>query len=121
MDKNKRTVYFKLDKTAKWSDGKQVKGEDFLYTKEFMTSKHIVAPWYNEYFSKQIEAIELARTSDGAQVVVVTLPIAKPDIIYHANIAPTPKHFYGKLDKSFIKKYNWKIAPTTGPYQISKD
>ena len=120
VDKNKRTVYFKLDKTAKWSDGKQVKGEDFLYTKEFMTSKHIVAPWYNEYFSKQIEAIELARTSDGAQVVVVTLPIAKPDIIYHANIAPTPKHFYGKLDKSFIKKYNWKIAPTTGPYQISK-
>ena len=85
-----------------------------------MTSKHIVAPWYNEYFSKQIESVETTKLSDGSEVVAVTLPIAKPDIIYHANIAPTPKHFYGKLDKNFIKKFNWKIAPTTGPYQISE-
>ena len=120
IDKNNRTVYFKLDKAARWSDGKPVTGEDFLYTIEFMTSKHIVAPWYNEYFSKQIESVETTKLSDGSEVVAVTLPLAKPDIIYHANIAPTPKHFYGKIDKNFIKKFNWKIAPTTGPYQISE-
>jgi microcin C transport system substrate-binding protein len=35
-------------------------------------------------------------------------------------VNPTPRHFFGTLDKDFVKKYNWKIRPNTGPYQISE-
>src|SRR5690606_28547956 len=48
-----KTVYFKLNKNAKWSDGKPVTAKDFVFTLEFMRSKHIVAPWYNEYYTEQ--------------------------------------------------------------------
>jgi microcin C transport system substrate-binding protein len=35
------------------------------------------------------------------------------------NISPTPRHFFGQLDENFVRHYNWKIRPNTGPYQIS--
>ena len=85
-----------------------------------MTSKHIVAPWYNDYYSKQIESIKAAKLPSGEEVVAVTLPVAKPDLIYHTNLSPIAEHFYGKLDKDFIKKFNWKVPPVTGPYTITK-
>ena len=46
--KDGKTMYFKLDKNAKWSDGKPVTADDFIYTLEFMRSPHIKAPWYND-------------------------------------------------------------------------
>ena len=85
-----------------------------------MTSKHIVAPWYNDYYEKQFESIKAAKLESGEEVVVVTLPLAKPDILYHTNLSPLPEHFYGELNKDFIKDFNWKIPPVTGPYRISK-
>ena len=33
---------------------------------------------------------------------------------------PRPRHFYKKLEKNFVKEYNWTIEPNTGPY-ILKD
>ena len=45
--KDKKTMYFRLNKAARWSDGVSVTAHDFAYPIEFMRSKHIVAPWYN--------------------------------------------------------------------------
>jgi len=55
-DDNK-SVYYKLNKKAKWSDGKPITADDFIFALEFMTSKHIVAPWYNEHYGKTFERI----------------------------------------------------------------
>lgn len=44
-----RTMYYKLDTMARWSDGQPVTAEDFAYTLEFMRSPEIMAPWYNTY------------------------------------------------------------------------
>ncbi|MFO7560541.1 MAG: extracellular solute-binding protein [Desulfobacterales bacterium] len=115
FDKDKKTMYFKLNKNARWSDGKPVTADDFIYTLEFMRSKEIVAPWYNDYYTKEIDRV--IRYDDLTLAVVATK--AQPDLHLRVAISPTPRNFYGKLDKDFIKKYNWKIVPNTGPYQIS--
>ncbi len=119
FDKNGRTVYYKLDPDVTWSDGKKLSAEDFTFTLEFYRSPHIVAPWYNQYFSNEMEAVQKFIDDKGAEIVAVTLPKPKPDLLYYTNLSPIPRHFY-TLGKDFIKKYNWKPKPTTGPYFISE-
>lgn len=113
--KDKKTMYFKLNPEAKWSDGHPVVAGDFAYTLEFMRSKHIIAPWYNDYYSKEIDRVIVY--DDHTLAVVSTK--AQPDLHLKININPTPRHFYGTLDEGFVQKYNWKIEPNTGPYHIS--
>jgi microcin C transport system substrate-binding protein len=43
---------------------------------------------------------------------------AKPDLHMTVGLGPTPRHFFGELGQDFVKKYNWKIRPTTGAYDI---
>lgn len=118
FDKNGKTVYFRLNKLARWSDGKPVVGTDFTFALEFYRSKHIFAPWNNTYYTEQVENIQ-AFKDDLGEIIAVTLPQAKPDMLYYTNMRPQPRHFY-KLDENFINNYNWKIKPNTGPYQISQ-
>jgi len=112
--KDGRTMYFKLHPDAKWSDGEPVKPEDFVYTLEFMRSRYIRAPWYNDYYTKEIESVKIY--SDN--IISVTAAKKSPDLWLTTNLSPTPKHFYGKLNKSFVRDYNWKIEPNTGPYVL---
>ena len=49
---DKKSMYFKLNPQARWSDGKPVTAQDFAYTIEFMRSEEIVAPWYNDYYTR---------------------------------------------------------------------
>jgi microcin C transport system substrate-binding protein len=115
--KDGKTVFYKLDPDAKWSDGQKVSADDFLFTLEFMRSKHINAPWYNNYYTEQIVSVK----KYDEQTISVTGAVARPkdELHYYYGITPTPKHFYKKIDKDWVKKYNWEIIPNTGPYQIS--
>jgi microcin C transport system substrate-binding protein len=112
---DKKSMYFKLNPKARWSDGKPVTAQDFAYTVEFMRSEEIVAPWYNDYYTREIDKVLVF--DDHTLAVVGTK--AKPDLHLHLNLNPTPRHFFGKLDKDFVRKFNWKIEPNTGPYLIS--
>jgi microcin C transport system substrate-binding protein len=113
--KDKKTMYFKLNPLARWSDGKPVTAHDFAYTLEFMRSKKIVAPWYNDYYTKDIDKVIVY---DDLTLAVASTK-AKPDLHLILGIGPIPRHFYGQLGDDFVRKYNWKIVPNTGPYQIS--
>ena len=113
--KDKKTMYFKLNPNARWSDGIPVTAHDFAYTLEFMRSKHIIAPWYNNYFTKEIDGVIVF--DDHTLAVVGTK--AEPDLHLKLGISPTPRYFYGKLGEDFVRRYNWKIVPNTGPYQMS--
>ncbi|MBN2544925.1 MAG: ABC transporter substrate-binding protein [Spirochaetes bacterium] len=116
FDKNKRTMYFKLDKNAKWSDGVSVTGHDYAYTIEFMRSKHIVAPWYNDYYTNFIEKVIVY----DDYTISISLNKPLPELYLYLTLSPTPRHFYKQLNEEFITKYNWSIVPNTGPYQITK-
>jgi microcin C transport system substrate-binding protein len=117
-DQDGQTVYYKLNPNAKWSDGEKVKADDFLFTLEFMRSKHIQAPWYNNHYTTQITAVK----KYNEHTISITGAVAKPqdELHYYYGLNPTPKHFYKKIGADFIKKHNWKVVPNTGPYQIGK-
>ncbi len=106
-----KTAYFKLNPNARWSDGMPITAADYLFTLEFMRSPHIVAPWYNNHYSKEITNV----TQYDDYTISVTLGHAKPreDVLLNASMTPTPKHFH-QLDKNWVQWANWKIAPTTG-------
>jgi microcin C transport system substrate-binding protein len=113
--KDKKTMYFKLNKNAHWSDGHPVTAHDFSYTLEFMRSKHIMAPWYNDFYTSVIDKV----TVYDDHTLAVTATKRKPELHRWVSLGPIPRHYYGNLDKDFVRNYNWKIAPNTGPYQIS--
>jgi microcin C transport system substrate-binding protein len=113
--KDKKTMYFRLNKAARWSDGVSVTAHDFAYTIEFMRSKHIVAPWYNNYYTEEIENVIVY--DDHTLAVISTK--AQPDLHLKLSLTPTPRHYFGQLKSDFVRKYNWKIVPNTGSYQIS--
>ena len=115
-DDNK-TMYFKLNPNVKWSDGRKVEPEDYAFTLEFMRKKDIVAPWYNTYYNEEIG--EVIIYDDLTISVSSSKPRPRNELYSHVSISPTPRHFYKDMT-GFVKKYNWKIAPNTGPYQISK-
>ncbi|MBT4761726.1 MAG: ABC transporter substrate-binding protein [Bdellovibrionaceae bacterium] len=115
--KNNTTVYYKLDPSAKWSDGKPITADDYLFTLDFMRSKHIVAPWYNNNYTKEYDKII---KYDDYTIAIVGSKKRTPYELQLANgMTPFPKHAI-KLDKNFVKNYNWKIIPNSGPYLISK-
>ncbi len=113
---DKKTMYFKLDKRAMWSDGEKVTAEDYQFTLDFMRSKNIIDPWYNNYYTEEIDKVIIY---DDYTIAVVSKK-ALPELHLRVTISPTPRHFYkGSVPKDFVKKHNWKVVPNTGPYQIS--
>jgi len=112
-----RTVYYKLDPDARWSDGEPVTADDYLFTLEFMRSKHIVAPWYNNHYTTEIENV--IKYDDHTIAVVGGKVKPKDDLTYYYGIGPVPEHFH-QLDEDWVRNYNWKPEPNTGPYQVSK-
>jgi len=115
FDTDRKTMYFKLNPRALWSDGVPVTADDFAFTLEFMRSKHIIAPWYNDYYTQEIDRVIVY--DDHTLAVVSTKAV--PDLHLKLGISPTPRHYYQTLGSDFVRRYNWKIVPNTGAYQIS--
>jgi microcin C transport system substrate-binding protein len=115
-DDNK-TVYFKLDPKARWSDGKLITADDYMFSLDFNRSEYIVAPYRNNYYTNEITS---ANKYDE-YTISVTGGTAKPkdDLLLYYAIGPTPRHFH-KLDENWVRDYTWLIEPNSGPYQVSK-
>lgn len=124
-DDNK-TVYYKINPKAKWSDGKPVTADDFTFVLTLMRSKDIVAPWYNTFYEKVITDV----VKYDAHTISVTLsePKDKKDLLNWTSLGPKPRHFYQPstdnngdgIDDNFVRKYNFKMEPTTWAYKMDK-
>ena len=113
VGKDGRTVYFRLDPHAKYSDGEKVKASDFFFFFYFMRSKHIQAPWYNDFYGKdKFQKVTLY----DKETLSITFYKAKPDVVERVSIRAKPEHFYEELDGEFLSKYQWNPEPTTGAY-----
>ncbi len=120
VSKDKKTVYFKLNEKAKWSDGEPVTSDDFVFTIEFMTSKNTADPWYQDYYGK----LKVTPYSDHVFSITYFKEVDDPrDLLGSVGIKPTPRHFYkehgGKVPENWVELYNWKVQPVTGPYVIT--
>ncbi|MET0379774.1 MAG: extracellular solute-binding protein [Spongiibacteraceae bacterium] len=117
FDPDGKTVYFRLDPDARWSDGAPVTADDYLFTMEFMRSKFILDPFSNNYYGEILK--DVVKYDD--YTIAVAAADAKPnyELLFQVAIGPTPRHFH-KLDENWVKNYNWRVEPNTGPYQISE-
>jgi microcin C transport system substrate-binding protein len=108
-----RTVYFRLDPNARFSDGKLVRASDYFFFFYFMRSKHIQAPWYNDFYGKdKFQKVTLY----DEETLSITFYKAKPDVVERVSIRPKPEHFYSELGGEYLTKYQWDPEPTTGAY-----
>jgi microcin C transport system substrate-binding protein len=114
---DRRTVFFRLDPTATFSDGVPLAVEDYFMTFFVMLSPHLKDPWYNDWYAKEYEAI----TKYTEQIFSVTIPNPKPDPIWYAMLPPSPRHFYREFGPDYPARYQWRIQPTIGAYEIRAD
>ncbi len=113
-----RTIYFRLDPDACYSDGVPIRARDFLMSIYLRVSDHIVNPYAKQYFRDNI-----------AQVMVYddhTLSLSLPEAkIYAPAIAgaltPSPSHFYHEYGSDYNERYQWRFPPTTGAYEVLPD
>ncbi|MBE3670515.1 ABC transporter substrate-binding protein [Vibrio navarrensis] len=121
-----KTVYFKLNPKAKWSDGKPVTADDFVFMLKFYRSKDLVAPWYNEYYTNVVSDVQKI---DAHTLMVVSKQERNPEDLLETlgGLRPRPAHFYANpskdengdgIDDNYVRKYNFKAEPTTGAYSL---
>lgn len=115
--KDQKTLYLKLNPKARWSDGVPVTSMDFAFALHFMRSEYIVAPWYNTFYKEKFEKILII--DDHTFAVVGKDRKTLKDMVYYYAFEPRPRHFH-RLDKDWVKDFNWEIEPNTGAYQIGK-
>lgn len=116
-DPDGKTVYYRIKDAARWSDGKPVTADDFLFALDFNRSKAIVAPWYNKHYQEEI--VDIIKFDDKTIAIVGARKKPQKDLHYYYSIQPRAKHFH-QLDSNWVARYNWKIEPNTGPYQITE-
>ncbi|MCY3628045.1 MAG: extracellular solute-binding protein [Gammaproteobacteria bacterium] len=112
-----RSIYFRIHPDAKWSDGEPVTADDFVFTVQFMRSEQIVAPWYNNYYTERIRDVK--KYDDHTYGVQGSHSKPGDELILDLGIGPTPDHFF-RMSDNWPVEYNWKPAPTTGPYHVGE-
>ena len=112
---DKKTVYYKLDQDARWSDGEKITADDYLFGYEFLQSKDIQAPFYNQYMRNHFETVE--KIDDYTLKLVAKKPSWR--ILDELDLTPLPRHAI-QLDKDWVKNYQWKPNVVPGPYVIKK-
>ncbi len=58
VQSDQKTIYFKLDPDAKFSDGDPITADDYVFTWKMMQSKAIVDPFYNSYAERYFESVD---------------------------------------------------------------
>ena len=116
VQKDQKTLFFKLDPDAYWSDGKPVTADDYVFTWKMMQSKFIVDPFYNSAYAEQYYQ-SVDKIDDYTLRIVGTRPSWRP-LVDYAGIWPTPAHAT-VLDKTWVTRTTNQPQIAIGPYVIS--
>ncbi|HEU5478953.1 MAG TPA: ABC transporter substrate-binding protein, partial [Candidatus Tumulicola sp.] len=111
---DQRTIYFKLDPAARFSDGHPVTAADYVFTWQMMRSPHIVDPFYNTYAKQYYESVD--RIDDHTLRIVGTRWSWRP-LYDFAGLWATPAHAT-KLDADWVQRSNNEFQITVGPYVL---
>ncbi len=113
-----RTVYFRIDPEARYSDGKPVLARHFQMGAYIRVSDHVVNPYQKQYYRENL-----------AQIAVyddLTLSVSVPEAnLFAASIAgsllPASPDFYAEYGADYTERYQWRFPPTTGAYEVLGD
>jgi microcin C transport system substrate-binding protein len=115
VQKDQRTIYFKLERDARFSDGHPVTARDYVFTWQMMQSEHIVDPFYNNYAKQYYASVD--RIDDYTLRIVGTRPSWRP-LSDYAGLWPTPAHAT-VLDADWVKRATNQAQVAPGPYVVS--
>lgn len=112
-----RTVFFRLDPDARWSNGDPIEADDFFQQFYMQLSEYPKNPFGNEWYASQYTNI----TRYDARTLSITL--AEPKLLapYWASLSPLNRRFYAEFGPDFEQRYQWRCRPTTGAYEIRED
>ena len=116
IDRENTTVYFRLDPKARWSDGVPITSDDFMFTFWMSRSEYIQAPYRTNWVNTQYSNV----TRYDDRTFSITVVVNKPDFETRAFLSPFPQHFYKEVGEDFVERYQWRYAPTTGPYILEE-
>ncbi len=112
-----RTVYFKIDPQARWSDGKPLTTADVVFTLYFMRSPHLNEPWYNDFYTKNYQQLIVFDDHTFATVH----PEKKPDLaIRFGGWVPYPRHAYQDFGPGWLERFQWRETPKLGAYELKE-
>lgn len=114
IQEDNKTVYYKLDERARWSDGEPITAHDYVFGREFLASPHIVDPFANRYIEDYIAEVEAV--DDHTLKVVGTQESWRP--LDDFAITPIPRHAT-KLEPGWPQENNYTPPVVPGPYTIS--
>ncbi len=115
VQSDQRTIWFQLDRDARFSDGRPVTADDYVFTWQMMRSEHIVDPYYNSYAERYFENVEAI---DPYTLRITGMrPSWRPLSDY--TLWPTPRHAF-VLDKDWVTRANNQQQVTVGPYAVSE-
>ncbi len=114
VSQDKKTYWFRIDPNARWNDGKPVTSQDVVATWNLLVDKGILAPYsnilYENYEKPVAESKYIVRVQAKKLDWRLFLYIAASTSIF-------PSHHLDKTDGAgYLKKYNDKMLPGTGPY-----
>jgi microcin C transport system substrate-binding protein len=112
---DQRTIYFRLDRDARFSDGTPVTAQDYVFTWEMMRSEEIVDPFYNNYAEQYYESVDAI--DDYTLRVVGTGESWRP-LYDYGGLFPTPAHAV-QLDEDWVTRTNNEFQIAVGPYVVS--
>ena len=114
VQEDQRTIFFRLDPDARFSDGTPITADDYVFTMEMMRSEHIVDPFYNNYAELFFESVD--KVDDYILRIVGTQPSWRPLSDY--GIWPTPSHAV-VLDEEWVDRTTNEFQIAVGPYTVS--
>jgi len=112
---DQRTIYFRLDQDARFSDGEPVTADDYVFTWRMMQSEHIVDPFYASYAEQYYESVD--KIDDYTLRIVGTRPSWRP-LSDLGGLWPTPAHAV-TLDDDWVSRTNNEYQIAVGPYVVS--
>ncbi|HYK78148.1 MAG TPA: extracellular solute-binding protein [Micropepsaceae bacterium] len=115
IQKDQKTIYFKLDPDAKFSDGHTITADDYVFTWKMMQSKFIVDPFYNSYAERYYQSVD--KIDDYTLRIVGTRPSWRP-LVDYGGLWPTPAHAT-VLDKDWVTRTTNQPQIAIGPYVVS--
>jgi microcin C transport system substrate-binding protein len=113
---DRKTVYFKLDPDARFSDSAPITADDYVYCYQLMRAKEIVDPYYNNYAETYYASVEAI---DRLTLKVVGVQESWRPLDDFAVLWPVPRHVE-KLTSDWVKEANNRRQVVPGPYVVSE-
>jgi len=117
IGEDNKTVFYKLDPDARFNNGDPVLAKDFMVYVYLRVSDFVATPFQKQYFREQLANI----TIYDDYTFSVSLPEEKPFLPLYASLSPSSSRFYKDYGPDYTTRYQWKIAPTTGPYYVKDE